>query len=139
MKKYYDSDISSVHFSFADFIKTKRTRINEELFTSYFDEKDIFVGDIYDSYKLKDTHIELSSRNDILLKINDNSYIDISSLKTKKDILDLLDKINNNRLDEKLIMYNGIFIINENNKLVLNIRPYVFKNKKSRQKVFSLR
>lgn len=139
MKKYCDSDINNKHFSFSDFVNARRKRIDEELITTYFDENDIFVGDIYDSYKLIDMHIELSNRNAILLKINDNSYIDISSIKAKEDITCLLCAINIGDIDENLIVYSGISITEPNNKLVLNIRPYKFKNKKEKQRVISIR
>ena len=144
MKKYYDSDINNKHISFYDFIKTKRNNINEQLISMYFNKNDIYVGDIFNSYKLiknksYHTYAELYKRNVILLKLDNNSYIDISSLKSEEEIIDLLDRINDDHLEEKLIIYSGIFVINHDNKFVLNIRPYIFKEKKTKQRVLSIR
>lgn len=144
MKKYCDSDINNKHFSFSDFVNARRKRIDEELITTYFDKESIYTGDVFESfrsmkYKPKHTHFELFNRNAILLKITDNSYIDISSLKSKEDITCLLRAINIGDVDENLIVYSGISITEPNNKLVLNIRPYKFKNKKEKQRVISIR
>ena len=39
----------------------------------------------------------------------------------------------------KAIINSGVFVVNHENKFALNLRPYIFKEKKNRQRVLSIR
>ena len=122
--------------------------VNSNFDINNLDPECIFIGDIYTvKYKTKydyfapfeeQTYLKLKIKNAILLRVGFDMYINISNIKTKKQLELINKKINMTATIHRTkgVILGSFFKPFAGEQIALNIKPYQKENKYIREKVY---